>query len=191
MTHELEEIGKIVAAIVTIFGIAKILPKLKKIAIFFKNYFLAPLRISKIINELQPNGGSSLRDSINRIENAQTVLSQKLAYSIDRNGCGAFYTSADGALIDVSIGYCRLVGKSDSESLGKGWVYNIAIKDRSRVVQDWKDAIDNGAMFSCRYFLINSAEEEILVICHAYPVKDSKGIINGFFGIIEPVGEDI
>ena len=184
--NDLEEIGKVVGAIVAILGISKIMPHLKKIGIFIKDVARAPFLLQKIISELEPNGGSSIRDSINRIENAQTILSQKLAYSIDQNGCGFFFTNALGVCVEVSPGYCRMVGKGDEESLGTKWIFNIHVKDRLRVISEWKESIDNQAVFSSEYSMVNSSGDEIVVKCHATPMKHANTII-GYFGIIEPI----
>ncbi len=187
--NEIEEAGKVVGAIVAIVGAVKIWPIIKRVGKFLKDCALAPLRISRVISELQPNGGSSLRDSINRIEQAQTVLSQKLAYTIDQSGAGFFYANPDGDCVEVSPGYCRLVGKGESESLGKRWIFNIHVKDRLRVIQDWKEAVVNSAVFEAKYSMVDASGEEFYVRCHASPIKNSTLAIIGYFGIVEPMKE--
>ncbi len=182
---QLEDAGKVIGAIITIFGIVKVFPYMKKIGKFFKDSFLAPIRINKVLEELRPNGGASLRDSVNRIEANQNILSQKFAYSLDQNNCGFFYSNANGDYIEISPGYCRLVGKGEDESLGKRWIYNIHVKDRQRIAQEWKEAVDNAADFESDYTMVNSNEEEIRVTGHASPVKTITGQVIGYFGLIK------
>ena len=59
-------LGQISAALIAISGVAAIAHKL-----FFKKL---PDKIAKIDQELHPNGGSSLRDAVNRIEETQAQL---------------------------------------------------------------------------------------------------------------------
>lgn len=71
-------LGQISAAIIAISGVAAIAYK-----IFFKK--LAD-QITKINSELHPNGGSSLRDAINRIEDAQAEIkadAKEIRHKID------------------------------------------------------------------------------------------------------------
>ncbi len=184
---QLEDIGKAVGAIVAILGIVKVFPYMKKIGLFIKDCCLAPFRINQLINELKPNGGASLRDSINRIELNQCLLSQKLAYSLDVEGGGFFYTDIKGEYIEASLGYCRLTGKSERESLGKQWIYNIHPKDRIRVVKEWIEAIENQASFESQYSMINYDDEEMVIDCHASPLKNMPGQVVGYFGLIKRI----
>jgi PAS domain S-box-containing protein len=188
--NDLELLGKAAGAIAAIFGLVKLKKPMKKFGSFLKACILAPIRIEKVIYELQPNGGTSLKDSVNRIEKNLALSAQKFAHSIDHDGKGFFQTNQFGDCIEVSPGYCRLVGKTESESLGKRWVYNIHPTDRNRIVQEWREAVANSAYFEAKYSLIDSDGEEVPVIGRASPLKNPQGEIVGYFGIVQLYGNE-
>ena len=160
---------------------------LKQIVGFFKDLFLIPGRVKFMLSELSHNGGSSIKDALQRIEGRQISNELKLIYVVDAiDQSGSFETDPQGRCIKVSIGYCHLIGRNEEESLGTGWQNFLYEEDREKVSNEWQEAIENKRHFVSTYRMI-SGEEVLKVFCRAYPLLNAKKEITGYFGIIKKI----
>lgn len=112
-------------------------------------------KIDEVLKELKPNGGTSLRDGVNRIE----LVTQDLTSHLERHDkkldrmsqvqwalaqdvrCGVFETDRLGVFIRVNQQFSRLVGRNQEECTGNNWIHCIHESDRERVLEEWNSAI--------------------------------------------------
>ncbi len=195
MTIDWAKIGEICDAINQIGGVWILgggillvgIKYVKNILSFFKDFFLIPKRVKFMIAELSHNGGSSIKDALNRIENRQISNELKLIYVVDSiENSGSFETDITGSCVKVSVGYCHLIGRNEEESLGTGWTNYLHPEDKQKVMKDWEEAIESKRYYIGTYRMIKN-DEIFTVFCRAYPLTNTKKEVLGYFGIIKKV----
>lgn len=141
--------------------------------------------VSHVLREVLPNGGSSMRDTINhmaRVQQEQNIGLRALERALllqtgvmrahyDADGVYArFETDGLGRNTWVNRAYLRWVGRSIEQVLGYGWVNSIGLDDREHVREEWERAISERREFSMRYKLRDIHGHEFAVDCVAVPV---------------------
>jgi len=143
-------------------------------------------KVIDVIKEVKPNGGSSLRDAIARIELNQYVSDQQRRALINHSDVPAFESDGDGNCIWANRAYLRIVGKSIDEVLNYGWINNIAVNDQEVVRARWMEAIRDGRDFVLDYHIVNATGGAQLVHGQAFPIRDTKNKVIGYNGTMEP-----
>lgn len=137
------------------------------------------LKLSKIAAELQPNGGSSLRDSINRIEHKMSAmeLMQKTYMEIDSQ-VPMFRTESDGKFIWANRKFLDLTNRTIEEILNSGWETIVDQEEREQVREEWYRSCEQGSHFEFLYTLNNKNKDKVL--CKSYGDKKY-----GYIGYLE------
>lgn len=144
------------------------------------------LQVEEVSKELKPNGGGSIKDQVKQIANdikiirverdATFYLSKEPSFKSDGKG---YYTS-----INYSLG--QLVGVSESELLGLGWLNYIALEDKDRIWEEWENIIESGKEISLFYGIKNPTTMEVIPVkCRAVINRDNDKILS-VIGTIEP-----
>ena len=107
--------------------------------------------LSWIQAEMKPNGGSSMRDAISRIERRVAASETKTNLIFAQLAVAAFETDAEGKCLFVTDAWCRLTGVSHHEALGHGWINGIHPDDRDRVFEEWRQSVEQSRPFSLTY----------------------------------------
>lgn len=142
-------------------------------------------KISKIYTELHPNGGGSIKDTINRIELRLVNVEQKQNVYLLEGPQGIFEADKNGRYITVNRTFCRMVNKTEKELLGMGWMNSINKDDREEVFDAWMTAVQNKMEFIGKFKIINNDDNIVQVNTIAYPMENpiTKEII-GWIGTI-------
>lgn len=142
-------------------------------------------RINRVLAELAPNGGASLRDAINRIEKTGLRLENRLRAYIDlNNDTGVFESKPNGECIFANKVLCDLLGLHPDQVVGNGWINGIHPEDRHRVWDSWSNAIHQRIEFTEKYRMVNEKTQVITLIkCQAVPLI-LDGVIQGWMGIV-------
>lgn len=140
--------------------------------------------LDMISEQFAPNGGSTLRDAINRIEARQVVQEQRQKMLAMDAPFAIFETDAAGNYVDVNRTYCRWVGRSPSELSGKGWVNSIAQLWQEEVMDSWTMAVQQEREFTMKFRLVDTDGETMPVFGTAFPLYDTKKVLVGWVGII-------
>jgi PAS domain S-box-containing protein len=139
--------------------------------------------ISSIAAEVRPNGGSSLRDAINRVETNNTAIADSvgliagtLRANMDTDPSrGMFECSPDGQNIWVSKTYCRWLNRTEGELLGFGFLSCIHVDDRETVREEWEHARRDVRPYGGRMRLLRTDGSVLLVDVAAVPLlRDGK-----------------
>lgn len=141
--------------------------------------------IAEIHAQMYVNGGQSLRDAINRIEKTITSLSQKQKIFMYDIRHGVFETDAQGKVQAVNRTLCRLLGVSETDLQGNGWLNSISEEWRDKVYAHWNHCIANEIEFRMKFDMITT--NEILVHVHviATPIHLPDSKVCGFIAMIE------
>ena len=106
--------------------------------------------LAEILYELKPNGGYSLKDTVNRIEQNQKELRLKaqivaVAQSLQQNmlNIAVARFDDDGLLVEANQPCLHLLGLTHREALGSGWKNAIAEDARGSIATEWCCSIDD------------------------------------------------
>ena len=141
--------------------------------------------IAELSKELVPNGGTSLRDSVNRMEECVVALTSKMRMIVELNEWEAFESDRHGNWTCCTGNLERVTGLDNDEMLGYGWVNAIHPADRSRVVEEYKEALAQERDWICSFGLKhigNGMTSEYRIRAHALR---RNGQMFGYLGLIE------
>lgn len=142
--------------------------------------------IESMTHEFNPNSGKSIKDQLNRIDDAvrlgelrSKMISNSLvttgAYECDKNGnC----TWVNNALAELS-------GMSKDEMLGQGWLSSVKYTERQKVWEDWHAAVINDIPFESEYTVVNQktrTETRVRTVAVAHKSLDYE--VLGFYGTL-------
>lgn len=193
LTKVFEHWGTIAAALtaigICVAGIWKYIIKVGWDSLVEVHGFLTVLSdvaptISKIAEEFRPNGGSTFRDALDRVEvqlaknsNMATVLLQEAPDAV-------FITDGDGNCTWVNDAYTQWTGLSVDQAFGKGWHQAIAREDRENVFDEWDRAVRERANFVGHYNWTNGIKE-FAVRCRTKLTIGPKGNLVGAIGVVK------
>lgn len=140
--------------------------------------------------ELRPNGGSSLRDAVDRTHRAATVANLRSLHVVGLLHRAAFECDPDGQLSYASPALCELWGMSASEMRGKGWLRGVHDLERADVDRQWLDDIHNGRPYAHEYVVVNQRTgQRCRVRSRADAVGGAPGEPLLYVGVVEVVPE--
>ena len=141
---------------------------------------------AKIEHEVLTNSGSSLKDSVYRIEKGQNYLHSKLRHSDHISADCLFETDGAGNFVFVNRALCELLGTQSNDLLNRAWLMRIDPAERERVKNEWKEAIENKISLESRQTMIDGRDGiSYLFFVTAQPNIDAKGELLGFFGHVK------
>ena len=140
--------------------------------------------IKKRIDEhLSPNGGSSLRDAIDRIESKLSNLegTQLAALDLNSEGSGHFLSDKRGDLFWVSDKFAEVMDREREECLGAEWFKGISNADEVLVFNNWQLRVNTGESISIDFDTKAGSRVQL----KAVPIIDQKEVLLGFVGNVK------
>lgn len=170
-------------------GFVLVVVNLKKVFKVLYNLFVTlPESIKYIEQEFKPNGGSSLKDAIKRIENRQIIQEQRLLFILDSNpDVGVFETDELGNCTRVSLTYCHMLNKTQDECTGMGWTTALYPEDKEKVFVEWSNAIKFNRPFDMKYRFMRANGAPFEVHGKANPIFAKDGKILAWLGMVKLV----
>jgi len=144
-------------------------------------------KIQVIAGEFRPNGGSTLRDAINRIETKVSLQQQTTTAIIKSFPIGTWISDEKGRCVDVNKNLCKITGRTETELKGDNWTNWIFEKED--VIEEWQRCIINDSNFDHEYHYVLSDRRKQKVHGVAQRLKNEKGDLVGFLGTLEPIGD--
>lgn len=130
---------KIITAIVTLGWTAlRGLPKLIK---GIRRFSAGVDAIEQVNAQFQNNGGSTIKDTLDRLESNQLIERERNRAVSTLLPAGMFEFDGDGECIWVSSRYTEITGANLESACGWNWTTNINPKDRTRVIAEWSQAV--------------------------------------------------
>lgn len=144
-----------------------------------------------ISEEFRPNGGSTLRDAINRIEDKIALQEQKTVAIIKSLPLGTWVSDKNGKCIDVNKSLCSIMKRTESEIKGDNWSNWIFPAEKDEVFDEWNRCVKNMMNFDMvyRYVLPDGKVQKVHGI--AYQLRTDKGDLVGFLGTLYALGDPI
>lgn len=174
------------AAVTTVAGaIAVVYVTTKKTALPLVAWFR---KLNRAIAELSPNGGSSIKDAINRIDTRGEVTSARTLAIQDTSPIPVYECDPNGSNRYVNHALCELFGLDAAEMRGNGWLEGIEPEDRQSAFEVWHQAVVNNVPYEHEYVVVNQRTgERIKCRTIARAMRNGKGEIIGFHGTVERV----
>lgn len=157
----------------------------------------ALLKLDRVLKEVLPNGGSSLRDSINRVEKNITLIESNVnaindkvesledthRIALNMQQIAFWISGKQGEITYASPSMCKLVKRVESEMLGNGWVSCISHEDTKRISEAWEASVEEDRTFD-EIYTFTSGDSSIRVHGIAFHKKNSKGEYIGSYGTL-------
>lgn len=146
-------------------------------------------KINRLFIEMTPNGGSSLCDSVRRMEIGIAKVETRHRAFLDSLRVIRFEADETGGCLWVSEAYCELTGATSTNALGTGWTNILHPDDKELVLKEWAAAVAGKRDYIQTYRLINLYDQsEHKVRCHASPLLNPRTkVVEGFVGTLYPV----
>jgi len=153
-----------------------------------KRVIVAIDKIEVIHKELYSNGGSSLRDAVNRIERSQDLIENRSKSIIMTSKSGVFETNAHGGLIWANKAFVSMASRQLESLGGLGWITSLVEDDHERVAGLWRAAVADKRDLDCEAQFINiETGDTIPIHLRAYVMKDRKGDVLGWIGYAQKI----
>lgn len=140
-------------------------------------------QISDIALEFKPNGGSSLRDAVNKLALQQYIDNESRRKLMEADGLAFWESDMGGGAIYLSEALLDIIGLDSRDALGTGWASCLAPEDRDRVIHEWEDDVKSQRKFIQTYTFITPGGVRTKVQANSTPlIKNS--VVVGFIGVI-------
>lgn len=100
---------------------------------------------------------------------------------------GLFLTDTDGKCHFVNERYTEIVGLSFDECLEDGWKDGIYVEDQARIFKTWYESVSNNEPNYINEYRVKKEGEFRDIAVKAKPIKDEKGEIHSFVGMVEDI----
>jgi len=139
----------------------------------------------KIDEHLKPNGGSSVRDALDRIEIKLTHLeaSQRAILDLHEETAGHFLAGKDGHFFWVSDKFSELMDLEREDCLGLDWIKAIKESEQMGMFSNWSFVKNTKSTATFSF----TTRHGIDIIFRSVPVLDHKDSLVGFVGNIKPI----
>ena len=142
-------------------------------------------KIDFIFEELKPNGGASIRDAINRIEEGLNAARGMQRALLADHEDALFETDVNGNCIWMNRTYSRLVERTPAELIGHGWQNAIAQEDRKGLVEEWYAAVLEDREFVRDFSFETPSGRKIPVKVRSYKIPNADGVSMGYLGYVK------
>lgn len=105
--------------------------------------------------ELGRNGGGSTKDIVVKTYNICREFQERDEVNFYLDSQPKFECDANGYTVKLNKKLISLLGVSEEEALGYGWVARLIESDRQRVLREWQEAVQTNSEFSSVYTFIN------------------------------------
>ena len=112
-------------------------------------------KLSIVSKELQTNGGESIKDQIKQIANDVKIIRIEGDATFYLSKDPMFKTDDKGHYVAVNTSLCQLIGVTEGELLGLGWLNYVSLEDRDRVWEEWENIIESGKEISTFFTIKN------------------------------------
>lgn len=140
--------------------------------------------LSAFAKEMKPNGGSSMRDAINRIEKSLARSEERQKILVDLVPFGVFQADVEGHMISMNKTFSLWTGRPVDELKGQGWLNMVSPVERSRVYTEWLEAVHQERVFEIDCNYVDGDGHVFPVSCRADPMKYLADETLGYLGVV-------
>jgi len=140
-------------------------------------------KLNQVYQEVMPNGSSSMKDQITRIDHNQSYHQSVHKAMLNGMNVPYFITDYDGAWIEVGHEIPNLTGRAEYDLIGYGWASWIVMDERGHVVKSMREAKNDHRKVDIVCNLFRPDNKIIKVNIIQEPIY-RKADFNGFYGTI-------
>jgi PAS domain S-box-containing protein len=159
----------------------------KGIVTFLKSFGQTQKLVQEIHKEVRPNGGSSLNDSVKRVEILVTKSEAREQAKFNLEEIAQWETNANGEIIKVNRRFAELVGHSIEDLMGSNWKNTVYPPDVADVTSKWASVVTDGRDCVIPYRIQRPDGQIVPVIGKGEVMCSPKGDILGWFGTLCPI----
>jgi len=144
--------------------------------------------IKKRIDEhLTPNGGNSVRDIVDRIDQKLMILeaTQRALLDLREDIVGHFLADKDGHFFWVSDKFSEIMERERDECLGMEWIKSVEPAEEVGVFSNWRLKVNTGEASNFSF----TTDSGRRVDFRSVPVLDQKDKIIGFVGNLKIIDQ--
>lgn len=116
-------VGEAITGAILIWGFIMLFSK--KVRKFFSGLLNAINSIEQIKKEVQTNGGTSLKDAMNRMERRILIIEHYRRLQISNSSYGVSTCDSTGHIQDMNRKFYEMCGLSRDQCMGMGWLLAI------------------------------------------------------------------
>ena len=139
--------------------------------------------MENVLKELHPNGGTSMRDAVDsmndRLHRSDAILK---TYILTRSE-GLFETDVKGRLTEANRAYLRFTGRTMDEVRGWGWKNVVHSEDVAEVATEWTRCVREERDFSMRCRFTQPDGDIVPVHISAHRISTAGDVI-GWLGVV-------
>ena len=146
------------------------------------------VQLRKVLKELTPNSGSSIKDQVSKMATELPELRSRLVSSearqrlfLDRGNDLVLEFDQFGKVQYVNRNLVMTSGRMEGELAGSGWLNAIALSDRGRVGDEWAEAVEERRAYETETHIGDAA---MLYRLRIVPYTTTDGSIIGWFGTL-------
>jgi PAS domain S-box-containing protein len=141
-------------------------------------------QLDRIEAELRPNGSTSMRDAIDRIEDRQYEFEAFMGASLNTERDAIFRTDAAGSLYAINRAHQRLLGYSLDEMKGDGWINCVHKDNRAKIVDQWARTVEAEMELNEDIKFLHADGSDLMAHANVYRELDGMGKLRGYLGVI-------
>jgi len=184
-SYLIDYIGLLIPILGSLFGVLVFIHKkiFKPLIQAFQDHSNLIKSVEIIKSEVIPNGGGSLKDSVNslkitceRMEKRQKVIEQRTKAGLHYHDQALFEVDKNGNLIWINEKFYEVTGKTQSDMEGYDWITYIHDEEREDFLKEFQSCINMGRKFE---FETRSSDNKRLKFV-GYPYKINEKEHHGF-----------
>jgi PAS domain S-box-containing protein len=149
-----------------------------------KNIEEVSQQVKRVHKEVIPNSGSSMRDSINRIEERVMVMGARQDAMTELSDDVWWEADAKGHVTVVNKKFTELVGRDEKEILGANWKNTVHPDDIDSLGAKWAQAVLDQRDTEFEYRVVRPDGHIIPVKAKSTVRRDQRGQLIGWFGTV-------
>lgn len=142
--------------------------------------------MNETLAELKPNGGSSLRDAVNRLD-TKVDWSITLVRGLINSGDMLVEFDREGNLVGMSRTGLQVLGRSEGEILGRNWIGCIVPGDRSAADAELRAAVEENRDMHVIASFMRPDEPPLKLELSAKAMKNTVGQVVSWVGRLSEV----
>lgn len=140
----------------------------------------------RILAELTPNGGSSLKDIVVSTHQMAVVTNARTRLIQANAGIAIFECDGDtGACCWVNEACCKIFDLSSEQMAGWGWLAAVEPKERETVKREWLASVKGDYPFAWTFTIVRKNGERTAVTSRAEKLADGTGKVLLFQGTVK------
>jgi PAS domain S-box-containing protein len=144
-----------------------------------------------IAEQFKTNGGNSLRDVLDRMEDRDNIIEERMLALLKASTNPYFETNHEGMYLWVNRRWCEITGMIPDDAIGDGWISTVHPEDQAKVSAQWKLCVSQKREFNLQYRIITACEEKLTIpvqaVAHVMWADGKNERVQGFIGQITEI----